>query len=291
MVYIVMDLEWNAAYGPKIRGYLNEIIEIGAVMLDEEFREVSSFSVLVRSRLGVRLQAHVRQMTNITRKELENGLPFDQAIAQFRRWLGREEHVVCTWGDGDIRVLLSNTRYFNGGRSLTYLQNYVDLQAYFQHRLQTSRAQQVGLSAAGEMLGLDINDYTFHRALGDSRFTADIFRLLHNPEDFSDYVKVCTPDFYAELEYKPRLISDIHHPLVDPAKLYYICRRCGRPGKQLTEWRFASRGFQAMFRCEHCGQVVKANVAFKKLYSAIEIRRSAKVMEETDGDEQARTLL
>ena len=280
MLYVVMDLEWNSAYGPKIRGYLNEIIEIGAVMLDADFQELSQFNVLVRSRLGTRLQSHVREMTHISRRELENGLGYDQAIAQFRRWLGKEEHVICTWGDGDIRVMLSNARYFTGGRSLTYLHNYMDLQAYFQHRLQTSRAQQVGLSAAGEMLGLDIGDYPFHRALGDSRFAADILRKLYREEDFGSFVKPCTPDFYAELEYKPRLISDINHPLVDPAKLYYICRRCGRPGKQLTEWRFVSRGFQALFSCEHCGQVVKATVAFKKLYSAVEIRRSAKVVEE-----------
>jgi inhibitor of KinA sporulation pathway (predicted exonuclease) len=279
-----MDLEWNSVYGPKIRGYLNEIIEIGAVMLDVQYRELSHFSVLLRSRLsGGRLQTHVREMTNISRRELERGLTYDQAISAFRRWLGHEEHVICTWGDGDIRVMLANARYFTGGRGLNYVQRYLDLQAYFQQKLQTSRAQQVGLAAAGEMLGLNIEDYPFHRALGDSRFAADILRKLSQDADFLGFAKDCTPDFYAELEYKPRLISDINNPLVDPAKLYYICRPCGRPAKQLTEWRFASRGFQALFRCEHCGQLVKANVAFKKLYSAVEIRRSAKVLEEGEG--------
>jgi inhibitor of KinA sporulation pathway (predicted exonuclease) len=277
-----MDLEWNSVYAPKIRGHLNEIIEIGAVTLDEQFRELKYFSMLVRSRLGGgRLQTHVREMTSLTQQDLQvHGQPFDKAIARFTRWLGSGEHILCTWGDGDIRALLANTRYFTGARELTFFKNYVNLQAYFQHRFETSKAQQIGLSAAGEMLGLPSEGYHLHRALGDSRFTAEILRKLYRSEDFACFVKHCTPEFYAELEYKPRLLSDLNHPLVDQTKLYYVCRGCNRPARQLTAWRFASRGFQAVFRCEHCGQLVRANVAFKKLYRAVEIRRSAKVLEE-----------
>ena len=31
MQYVVFDLEWNNVYGRKINGFINEIIEIGAV--------------------------------------------------------------------------------------------------------------------------------------------------------------------------------------------------------------------------------------------------------------------
>ena len=212
MVYIVMDLEWNSVYGPKIRGYLNEIIEIGAVMLDANFREISSFSVLVRSVVGTRLQSHVKELTNITRADLENGLPFRQAIAQFKAWIGTREHVILTWGDGDIRVLLANTRYFSGVKTLNYLQRYVDLQHYFQHRMQTPRAQQVGLSAAGEMIGIDTAAFAFHRALDDSRFAAECLRKIYSCSDFHAFCQECTPDFYGQLEFKPRIISDIRSP-------------------------------------------------------------------------------
>ncbi|MDR2686995.1 MAG: exonuclease domain-containing protein, partial [Oscillospiraceae bacterium] len=128
MVYIIMDLEWNSVYGAKIRGFINEIIEIGAVMLDERFQEISSFSVLVKSQIGRRLQAHVKEMTNLSKKDLESGYPYAEAISMFRDWIGRREHVALSWGDGDIRVLLSNSRYHTASRSLNYVQNYVDLQ-------------------------------------------------------------------------------------------------------------------------------------------------------------------
>ena len=285
MVYIVMDLEWNSVYAMKIRGYINEIIEIGAVMLDGQLRELSHFSVLVRSRIGTRLQNHVREMTHLSREELiMDGLPFSQAVGQFKSWIGGRDHVLLTWGDGDIRVLLSNTRYLTGSQRLDYLRNYVDLQQYFHHRKQFSRAQQVGLAAAGETLGLNRSDYALHRALDDSRFAAECFRRIYSEEDFGRFVRPCDPAFFAELEYKPRVISDIRHPLVDAAKLYYNCRACGQPARRMTDWRFASRGFQAVFYCERCGQYVKAMICFKKLYNSIEIRRSARVLQETPAE-------
>jgi len=278
MVYIIMDLEWNSVYGTKIRGFINEIIEIGAVMLDEQFREVSSFSVLVKSQIGKRLQAHVKEMTNLSKKDLESGYPYAEAISMFKSWIGKREHVALSWGDGDIRVLLSNTRYHTASRSLSYIQNYVDLQDYFRHRMHTSRSQQIGLAAAGELLGFSVADYALHRALDDSRFAAQCLQAIYDPEDFKSFVRPCDAAFYAQLEYKPRVISDINSPLVDKRQLYHICRGCGHPAKQAGEWRFASRGFQAEFECRHCGARAKAMVTFKKMYNSVEIKRSSKEM-------------
>ena len=281
MVYIIMDLEWNSVYGVKIRGFINEIIEIGAVMLDEQFREISSFSVLVKSRIGKRLQAHVREMTNLSKKDLEGGHPYAEAIAMFSEWIGQREHVALSWGDGDIRVLLSNARYHTSTRSLSYIQNYVDLQDYFRHRMHTSRSQQIGLMAAGQLLGLNTDNYAFHRALDDSRFAAQCLQAIYDPEDFPAFVRPCSAAFYAQLEFKPRVISDINSQLVDKRQLYHICRSCGFPATQTTEWRFASRGFQAEFECPHCNTRAKAMVSFKRMYNSVEIKRSAKEITKT----------
>jgi inhibitor of KinA sporulation pathway (predicted exonuclease)/predicted Fe-S protein YdhL (DUF1289 family) len=274
--YIILDLEWNSVYGARVRGYINEIIEIGAVMLDGQFREADSFTALIKPQIGKRLQTRVKAMTSISKQDLENGRPFAEVTANFREWIGGREHTVLSWGDGDIRVLLANTRYHASSRALNYLQGYADLQDYFRHRMHTSCSQQIGLAAAGELLGFDRADYALHRALDDSRFAARCFQAIYEPEDFPRFVRACTPQFYAELEYKPRIISDMDSPLVDKRQLYYVCRGCGRPARQVSEWRFASRGFQAEFFCQRCNLRVKAMVSFKKMYSAVEIKRSAR---------------
>ena len=49
MNYILLDLEWNDAYFKKLHGFVNEIVEFGAVKLDENFNEVDRFVKIVRS--------------------------------------------------------------------------------------------------------------------------------------------------------------------------------------------------------------------------------------------------
>ena len=40
MQYIVIDLEWNGSYSKKAHGYFNEIIEVGAVKVNEDMKIV-----------------------------------------------------------------------------------------------------------------------------------------------------------------------------------------------------------------------------------------------------------
>ena len=51
MTTIILDLEWNTAYYPKQSRFINEIIEFGAVKLDENLEVVDDFQMFVRSRL------------------------------------------------------------------------------------------------------------------------------------------------------------------------------------------------------------------------------------------------
>ena len=43
MDFIIMDLEWNNTYARKTKGFINEIIEIGAVKLDENLNFKDKF--------------------------------------------------------------------------------------------------------------------------------------------------------------------------------------------------------------------------------------------------------
>ena len=49
MQYIFLDLEWNNAYSKIHHRFVNEIIEIGAVKLDENFLETDRFDVFIKS--------------------------------------------------------------------------------------------------------------------------------------------------------------------------------------------------------------------------------------------------
>ena len=59
MQYIVMDMEWNNAYSKKLGAFVNEIIEIGAVKLDDSLRVLDTFSVIIKSKIGKKLRGRV----------------------------------------------------------------------------------------------------------------------------------------------------------------------------------------------------------------------------------------
>ena len=43
MDIVILDLEWNAAYSRRLQGYINEIIEFGAVKCGEDAGEIGVF--------------------------------------------------------------------------------------------------------------------------------------------------------------------------------------------------------------------------------------------------------
>lgn len=287
MVYVILDLEWNNTYGRKTKSFINEIIEIGAVMLDENLQEISRYSSLIRSQIGKKLRGSVKQLTHITNEDLDNGIPFTKALSQLRRWIGSRDNVVITWGDGDIRVLIENCRYLNGIEIVPFLTNYADIQSYFHSIFNSPPSRQVGLSAAAQILGIDEDEYSHHRALDDSLLTAEVFRKIFDPQAFPSFIRPCTRDFYSRLSFKPFVIGNINNPLVDKSKLTYICETCGRPAKRLTEWRFVSRHFRALFYCPNCDQKVKVGVSFKKLYDRVEVKKTSVVVVEQKQEDPA----
>ena len=81
MQFVVMDLEWNGAYCRQTHGYFNEIIEIGAVRLDEKLQPSGEFHAVIRPQVSAELSSIVRDLTSITPEELEKeGVPFPSAM-------------------------------------------------------------------------------------------------------------------------------------------------------------------------------------------------------------------
>ena len=65
MSYVILDLEWNGAFCKSAQKFVNEIIEFGAVKLDEKLNVVDTFSSLITPKIGKRLSGKVKQLTKI----------------------------------------------------------------------------------------------------------------------------------------------------------------------------------------------------------------------------------
>ena len=284
MRYIVADLEWNNTYAPKTRGFINEIIEIGAVMLDESFDIISEFSCFIKPQIGKKLRSTVKQLTHITNDDINGGLPVTKALSNFKRWIGSGDNVLLTWGDGDIRVMIDNFRYLNGIGNIPFLSYYADAQKYFQIRQGISKANQIGLSTAAESVGIQAEDYSHHRALDDSKLTAECLRRVLDRRELAKLITPCDDKFYQKLAFKPHAISNINSPLIDKSLLSYTCEDCGCSGRQLSEWKYSNQYFRAVFKCPTCGKKVRVAVRFKKYFDRLETRKTVTVIPDEKPD-------
>ena len=215
MNYIIMDLEWNNAYMKSAQKFVNEIIEIGAVKLDENLQEVGTFSELIKPIVSKKLRSRIKDLTHITNDDIRGGKPFSKVMKEFGDWAG-EDSVVLTWGDTDIRTLLSNYKYFLHKDIIDCIKKYVDLQVYCQQFIDMENIQQAGLSYAAECLEIDPEQYPHHRALDDSLLSAECFKKVFDEEKLNEFIKVCDYDFYARLLFpQPKLPSGIRLRIAD----------------------------------------------------------------------------
>ena len=98
MNFIIFDLEWNNAYNYKLKRGMNEIIEIGAVKLDENLDVVDTFMQLIKPQLSRKLGSRFKNLTHITIDEInDNGIPFEKAFDDFAKWCGRGDKLFLSW--------------------------------------------------------------------------------------------------------------------------------------------------------------------------------------------------
>ncbi len=271
MDIVILDLEWNAAYSRRLRGYINEIIEFGAVKCGPDLEEKSTFTCFVKPQVGKRLNAVTASLTNLTVESLTGGLSFMGAVSKFRKWAG--DCVLMTWGTSDVLTLIENCRYFSGREEVPFLSQYCDLQRYAQQRLGSGSREQLGLSAAAEMLRLDVSNMEHHRALDDSLMTLEILKQIYDPEALRPFVEVCDREFYRRTTFKTVYVCDLHNPLIEKSHLRFACPKCGGSGKRTSRWVLKNKGFRAEFRCTACGYPFAGRLVVKQKYEGLAVNK------------------
>ena len=287
MTYIVLDLEFNGAFSKRHHRFFNEIIEIGAVKLDENLNMVDTFSQLVTPQISKKLNSHVSQLTHINMAQLkECNNTFTHVFSKFKEFLG--DGILLSWGNSDILVLMENCRYFYGIETLPFLAAYCNLQTYCEAALDYhDRSRQMGLSACAEMLGIGFEDNSLHRALIDAELTSLCFQKLYDPELFERYVDVCDERFYQKITFKNYNIYDIHDPDVNKKEMYFLCDQCGRKARRKSKWRVKNKTFRAKFRCFRCKREFEGRITFKKCFDSVKIiKRIAEIPDPKQKEKQ-----
>ena len=185
MNYIVFDLEFNQAWDfEENKGSINlkcpfEIIQIGALQLNENLEVVSTFDRLVKPELYSNLHPFVQQLTGITIENLTSAKTFKEIYEEFTQFISNES-ILCMWGKSDMKELLRNIKYHNLDMSIIP-KEYINIQLYASKYLQSPKGTSVGLRNAVELLNIP-HGSNFHDALNDAYYTADVFKRINNHE-------------------------------------------------------------------------------------------------------------
>ena len=179
MNYIVFDLEFNMFFkfkegdlaNPELK---NEIIQIGAVKLNEALETISTFDLIIKPVIYRRMNPYVKRKTNINTSRVVQGTPFVKAIEGFHDWIG-EDAVLCSWGHDDILALRDNCLFF-GFNALSF-NKFLNIQQIYMKNGNLSK--QPSLESAVEAQEIEIST-PFHDALSDAFYTAEIFKKVYN---------------------------------------------------------------------------------------------------------------
>ncbi len=190
MNYIVLDMEWNQPWpgSPSSKKVLpvnirGEIIQIGAVRINEEQFVEDEFQIMIKPKYYRHLNRRVSKLTGIKEAKLrEEGVSFPEAIELFRRWCG-EDIVFLTWGFDDIGILRENLRLF--GLEEDWTERWFNAQMIFNAQTDGSTSQKA-LKTAMEMFSIEATRPA-HDALGDAYHTALICAMLNLKQGMAEY--------------------------------------------------------------------------------------------------------
>lgn len=184
MSFIVFDLEFNQAYNGKSADASEEslkcpfeIIQIGAVKLNDKLETVATLDRLVKPYIFPKLHPFIKEMTGITKNNLSSAKDFKEVFQEFVDLTDGKDTILCMWGTADMRELFRNAQFYNLNTSLIP-RKYINLQYYMSKFLSCEKGTNIGLKSTVELLGIPHNN-EFHNAYNDAYFTAEIFKRIY----------------------------------------------------------------------------------------------------------------
>lgn len=189
MYKLVIDLEMagNAPVGEgRARKFIKEIIEIGAVLLDEDNNTIKKFETYVQPRYS-RVTKSIERLTGITDEMLVGAPYFEDAIADIIKELP-EDVLLCTWSDSDTNAIKKeiDVKGLNIERLEELCENYFDIQREFSDKLNFGHI--LNLEKALNLVGIDFKGKA-HGALDDAINTAKLYTSMYGDEEVMESIR------------------------------------------------------------------------------------------------------
>jgi len=173
MHFIILDLEatcWQKReYSP------NEIIEIGAVCVNERKQIVDEFCAFVQPSIHPELSDFCTELTSITQDMVDDADEFPEVYDEFLDWIQSfdDDYLLCAWGFYDRKQLEQDCKLHD--LPTDWLEDHISLK----HQHGRIRNQKRGMGMKGALRKENIQmTGTHHRGIDDARNIAKIFIKL-----------------------------------------------------------------------------------------------------------------
>lgn len=189
MKYVVMDLEFNMP-NTRFRSERNgirlnsEIIEIGAVRLNEALEQEDEYCAFVKPTAYKAMNYDIQDLTGITTDMIWSGRDFRTVAEEFLEWCG-EDFVFVTWSENDIFAIEDNMLYH--GMEIDGLPACYDIQPMFDDQI-SMQDRSMPLNYAIWKFGIQVEGGNLHDALCDAKETAEVLRRLDLSEGLEEYL-------------------------------------------------------------------------------------------------------
>ena len=186
MNYIIVDLEMNPVadqYKAERKISRNEIIEIGAVIMDERFMVLGEFKTLVKPQYNDCIYKKYETLTGISTQMVSSAPTFASAYEMFVNWCESygSDYEVHAWSENDYNQIVSEMKLKNYSQEemLRPLSKWFDFQKEYKETLGLERI--MSLEKALDYAGITFEGH-MHDALCDAKNTAELFSIVRNEE-------------------------------------------------------------------------------------------------------------
>jgi len=169
--YIIYDLEASCWLGRPPHG-VNEIIEIGAVKVDDYGEVASVFNKFVKPTVNPILSDFCRRLTSISQDDVDRSRTFPHIIQEFMDWIDveNEDYYLISWGKYDKTQIAQDCNIHK--MDSEWLEYHFNLKPAY--TALKSLKDEPGLKKAVKMEGFEFTGI-HHRAISDAENLAKIF--------------------------------------------------------------------------------------------------------------------
>lgn len=193
MNYIIVDFEMNPVAGEHMEEKKicrSEIIEIGAVVMDESFMVLGEFKTLVKPQYNDSIYKRYETLTGISTQMVDGAPTFTTAYEMFVNWCESygNDYEVYAWSESDYNQLTAEMRLkkYEKADKMRPLEKWFDFQKEYTEKLGLERI--ISLEKALNYAGIEFEG-RMHDALCDAKNTAELFAIVRNEERCNEVLK------------------------------------------------------------------------------------------------------